>query len=523
MTVLAATDLDNAISKISSQPDRRAHADTILSTLCTCPSTSSVPIDLSVACILRLLCLDIDLIYSSPHRQHLLHLIRERLEETQPRLLKDYKVTDATQADEVCRHLAHLMEDGVADLANVVSIYRGLDTLPRLRQRLLQTLNSSRCAVAINPFLNLGTDTTEILNTCLGRVIEYLQADVYHAHTAHANALDSVSWMLRAFEISPTTVATPLSSLFLTIRDDLTEHAQSNPHLQPARLHLDVDLRRHPLHEPALHLTIPIVLINDGEGTAANIEVQWTGAIGLKELGPPVRLQSIGPGRMIIEMTAQTDPATRDPEHGALCAFTIDWVNGDGTLGQYQDEHLLKTQDTTVDWDRLTRSNPYSLDAVRKPADLVGRTQILNRIISTLNTDTVGSLYIHGEKRVGKTSLAHVALNILNHDYGMSTVFVDIGDIHNPTPTIVIDKLAHYIFQRLGHRSRQWSANDRLDSDGTLAPLIDYLHSVVDSRNRSRIVIALDEFDRLPRTLLQRTTEADNFSWVYGVYPISMA
>ena len=511
MTLVGANELDTAINKIGNQSDRRAHAQTIISTLCECTAPPSINIDLRIASILRLLSIDTTFVYTSLHRQHILRILRERLQQTQPRLLKTYRVDDSTQADELCRRLSPIVDDALGDLMTALGIYNGPDTLVQLRQRLLQTLNSSRCNVIVVPFLNYGNDPIELLRRCLGDVIAYVQANVHSARTTYNTALTTLSSTLSMLDTVPTTLGTPIYELLLTIREDIESHSQNNPHLQPAELDLNVNLRRHPLHEPDLDLTIPIQLINLGKGTAAEVEVKWIDAAGLQELGPPIRIRTVGPEPITIQMTARTDPSGFDDRQEALCGFGISWVNGDGSSDDTAVTKFLKPQDATVAWEPLKRSNPYSLEAVRKPSNLIGRSQILDRIISVLNTDTVGSLYIHGEKRVGKTSLAHVALRTLEQDYDMYTLFLDIGDIHNPIPSRVVDNLTSNITRRLAAYSSLSQPQDALTLDGTLVPLIAFLTSIAESRRHRGIAIALDEFDRLPHTLLQRNTESDTF------------
>ena len=511
MAVLAAVDLDESLRRIGSQPDRRAHADAIIDSICACRTHQSAPIDLRIATILRLLNLDRSLVYDSPHRQHLRDSIHERLEQTNQRLLDHYSITPALQAFEWYRRIEHLPEDGIRALNTALAIYDGVSTVANLRERLLRTLTSFLCGVVVMPFLELGGDTCDIINRCFGRIVTYVDADVYDARTAFDDAVDTVSSTIAAFEHSPTSLGRPILEVYQRIRDDLITHSTTNPHLQPARLSMTTDLRRHPLHVPDLALNIPIELINTGGGTAANVEVHCMDALGLKIIGSPIPLQSLNPGRMIIELAVQTHPDALESTQGTFCDFRIDWINGDGTNGHYRDQHWIQAQDQNVNWDRLTRSNPYSLDAVRKPADLVGRQQILNRIISTVNTDTVGSLYIHGEKRVGKTSLAHVALSILEDQFDIATLFVDIGNIHNPEPSVLIDNLTKNIVRRLNHVYGRWVQTELIDSDGTLAPLIEYVERLVESRPQKRIVVALDEFDRLPHDMLQRSPTGDNF------------
>ena len=399
----------------------------------------------------------------------------------------------------------------MTELTKAIDTYHGLDTLTKFRQSLFKTLKSLRCGAVITPFFDFWGDPIETLNRCLSSVISYMEADVYQARSRYDKALSLLSSTLQAMENGATRIGAPIHDVLQKIDKDVRSHSEQNPHLQPAQLAINADLRRYPLHEPDLDLTIPMQLINNGEGTAADVEVTWVDAIGLKDLGGPVTLQSVAPGAMIIETLARTDPLHLEKGQGALCEFGIHWVNGDGTVGEHRLTNFLKAQDTKVDWEALTRSNPYSLDAVKDPVNLVGRTRLLNRILGTLNTDAVGSLYIHGQKRVGKTSLANVALAILAKEYGMTTMFIDIGDILHPVSHRVVANLARRIMITLDQRYDLRIDRKALRDDGTLSPLIELVSEIVKTGDGKRIIIALDEFDRLPLALLQRTQEADTF------------
>ena len=104
-----------------------------------------------------------------------------------------------------------------------------------------------------------------------------------------------------------------------------------------------------------------------------------------------------------------------------------------------------------------------------------------------------------------------MALSILEDQFNIVTLFVDIGNIHNPDPTVLIDNLTRYIVRRLNHVYGRWVQTELIDGDGTLAPLIEYVERLVESGPQKRIVIALDEFDRLPHKMLQRNAAGDNF------------
>ena len=509
MTSLTAVDLAKALDTIDNQGDPQEKVTTIIDVVCACTTDSSLSIDLRVACLLQILAVHTKLVYDNPHRRHILELIQERLEETRSRILTDYQITNKTQADEMCRRLSRVAEDAISELNQAISVYSDLSTLPRFRERLLKTLNSQRCKAAITPFIHMEGDAIEAINRCLAFAISYIEADVYHATHSYDEALNVFALTLDTFKSVTLAICSPIIRTLGRVRQDLIEHAEDNPHLQPAQLDIRADIRRYPLHEPDLSLPLTIQIVNKGQGTAIDVELEWVGAIGLKKLGAPVAIQSVAPGTMNVDILAVTDPSNLRQEQVALCEYRLHWVNSDGSSHQRNVEVFVVAQDTRVDWQALMRSNPYSLDAVRDPAHLLGRSSILNRLLGVLNTNSVGSVYIHGQKRVGKTSLANVALAVLEREYDVTTLFIDIGDILHPVPHRVVANLSKRIVERLNRKGiLNTRAQDVVD-DGTLGPLIDVLERLCDASHARRIVIALDEFDRLPLDLLQRNAVAD--------------
>ena len=134
---------------------------------------------------------------------------------------------------------------------------------------------------------------------------------------------------------------------------------------------------------------------------------------------------------------------------------------------------------------------------------------MIARVVNTLNTTTGGSLYIHGEKRVGKTSLALVALELMERQ-NATCIFLDIGAINHHDPAQAINNLTERLAEAIATKLPSLSAHtDNLNVDGSLASLNRFLQTA--SELGARIVIALDEFDQLPVQLFGRTNEGGAF------------
>lgn len=501
--------IDSHLVRIQRCEDQNAAATSLIKDLSDDETRSSASVDLQVASFLRLLAIDQDFVYKSVYRRRILRLLTERLQETNSPILTRYHLPPNAQADQICRRLSRVAPDAINSLSEVLEGYQGLHRLRAFRERLLGTLNSSLCRAVIRPFLDVGGDTIRIVNNCLSAVIEYLEADIANATSTYTFAENALLQAIEPYSQQPTHIGATLDSTLRTLYEDLQSHRANSPYMKPAIFDVKAGARRYPLHEQDLPLSLRIDLINIGDGTAADVEVQITNAIGLRDYHSPQRLSSVAPGSILVELEAKANPEDLDEGDVALCELSLTWVNNDGTAKTTQHSIALEPQDSTIQWEELTLSDPYSLEAVTTEADLVGRTIILNRVLSTLKTKSVGSVYIHGQKRVGKTSLARVALAILASKYDVTTIFLDIGTIVSADPSHTINNLVGRIATLI--RQQLPVAETNLKADGSLVALNGFLEQAVGNGSNRRIVIALDEFDRLPLPLFQRTAQSDAF------------
>ena len=465
--------------------------------------------DVRVAGLLRITAIDHHVVYESEHRRNTIELIKERLKETDSTILTKYDLSPGNQADEDCRRMARVAEDAMTGLTSALQSYQGIATLKDFRYKILKAINDDRAKAVIRPFFQLDGDPSDKLQRCLGAAVSYLDANAGGAGAYLDDALALIRGILEATSSAPTVVSKLVSFVLEQLYADLQDHYDANPYSKPAQISLDSALRRHPLHVPDLEISIPVALINSGEGVAIDLEIEIIDAIGIQPIGSPLRLSNVIPGQMIVEFHALTDPTTMEGMDAAPCEFRLSWMNSDGSEESKNITTDLQFQDPNVDWDSLHYTNPYSLEAVSKEEDLIGRGGMLSQITRVLTTASVGSLYIHGQKRVGKTSLALVALDMLERTHQATCIYLEIGEINNPDPARAIDNLTERLISEL---------NDRLtfpvdiplpEHDGSLAPLVKVLRKL--AAEHKPIILAIDEFDRLPAPLYRRTAEADAF------------
>ena len=143
--------------------------------------------------------------------------------------------------------------------------------------------------------------------------------------------------------------------------------------------------------------------------------------------------------------------------------------------------------------------NPYSRLPVNEDTMFFGRSQERERVLECLHTRQP-SIWLIGQKRVGKTSLL---LHLRDHDlpgHGFTPVFVDLQLMGHPARTNIFYEVATAVHTSLGADARLGTVGPPLRSLFEADParqLIEYLTSVQSLLGARRLVLLMDEFSRL--------------------------
>ena len=148
----------------------------------------------------------------------------------------------------------------------------------------------------------------------------------------------------------------------------------------------------------------------------------------------------------------------------------------------------------------------YSLEAITTGKDLIGREAELTGLLQRANQQTVGSAYIYGQKRVGKTSLANALAETLESDPDANWVVIikGSGDYVSADPMSTIKALGDVLVSEMRVLIPGLEDIASPDFSNGLAPLSTFIDEVL-RRQDVRILFILDEFDELPIELFQRT------------------
>src|SRR5439155_6367837 len=123
----------------------------------------------------------------------------------------------------------------------------------------------------------------------------------------------------------------------------------------------------------------------------------------------------------------------------------VSWRNFDLSLAKHRESFQFDAQRSDVDWAGLTQRDPYSLEPVTTEAELVGRADILAELVARAQAPSIGSSYLFGQKRVGKTSIVRTVKSHLSKlrlaDY--LVIYLEAGDYITGDAKTTIDTLGH--------------------------------------------------------------------------------
>lgn len=434
-------------------------------------------------------------------RPRALTFIRQNLEHD----LKHHSIDVHAQSHELERALSQVVTSIERDLHEATT-FHGLRNLQRYQERLLSTLNHRRNAGLLFTFSQRRI-VHDALNTCFDAVRSFLQADEPALLDQYQFAID----MCREAEATLTAQDSLYASSLLAtapaaLQNALTDQISSLTFTKPAVLNLAPVAKKYPLHAINNEIDIRLELTNIGGGSAYDIQVTIESTNELEILQGHLDVGTLAPEEhRVLYFSARVS----EPEAIGLLGATVEWINFDRQADQLILDVDLQAQDPLIDWLALERDMPYTLDVARGDR-FIGRTALLNRMIGHVTSPNPRSMYLWGQKRVGKTSLVQAladAVTAGSEDFAVTY----LETIREPTAEQTTDAICRRLINQLRNTDDRFGTVPEPPLTGSLSPLSEFLDSLLVIAPDKRFLIILDEFDELPVELYKGRGVADTF------------
>ena len=289
------------------------------------------------------------------------------------------------------------------------------------------------------------------------------------------------------------------------------EEEKSRPHLRCTAME-----KRYLLRDVGVHLDFYIALENSGTGPARDLKVQTVSAHPeLSHVKDPDPILIFQPGETAEFCISGTSTLACDEIELQL---KLSWRRNSGLQESEQVAFTFRAQKDDVDWSAVKSEQPYDHTApVTSPEHLYGRELELDKLVRTATSTSVGSAYLYGQKRVGKTSLANALAEKLrsagqeNGDNWL-VIYVGSGDYLMGDAVSTLKQLGVFLFRHIRreveHHVPDVGSYDMPDFSNGLAPLSEFIDFVQEklSSPQLRFLFIMDEFDDLPIEFLRRSS-----------------
>jgi hypothetical protein len=382
-----------------------------------------------------------------------------------------------------------------------------LTALTHLRRGLMKATNSAAGKAIIRPFLS-----EALLGIRLAALFE--AADAYATSTGplKVDGHAEIKTMVRQFCEDARRFSTHYCTSILIRVADIVETAVDadfgdSKFSKPAELRARELRKKYPLSILGQEFTLVIDVDNSGQGPAQAAEFIFETSDNIVLSRPSVYV-----GEVDSSVRIEVPGHVVDPSDSALISGQLCWDNADRSRGTAPVELELESQKADIPWAELAEREPYSLEPVSGEDELVGRSEMLSRLFSEARHQDVGSFFLYGQKRVGKTSIARtLAARLRASLVNYAVVSIEVGDYVSPDGSATVVNLGRRICVEVRDSFPRLLAVPIPEFTDALAPLADFLADAVKVEPGIRVLFILDEFDGLPLDLYRRGPMGNSF------------
>ena len=392
-------------------------------------------------------------------------------------------------------------------LDEIGALIRGVSSLHRLnwiQQDIMRQFNSKASRPFLLSILPRSLVEKNRVYDLFGAISNYeasTDADPIHARNEACEACDA--YEEEALDYGTTEADQLLGGLARQLRSIVVTHFDLFEASKSPELLFSPIAKKYPLERPNTVINYRIRIENIGNGPARDIRVDEVDSDACLRLQPLSReLGTIQP-QASRDLDIVAEVAAPSPEAGLY--LQLSWSRSGGRAEEALDFTIL-AQREDVDWESVEDTEPYSLEAITTEDELIGRRDEFKRLLRLSNLQTVGSGFIYGQKRVGKTSLANAVAERLQSSTTANWIVISLGsgDYVGKDAESTLRTLGDVLARAMIQNIPALAGLTPPDFTNGLAPLSGLVDLAL-SNKELRLLFILDEFDELPRDLFRRT------------------
>ncbi|RYU91810.1 phosphoribosyltransferase-like protein [Emticicia agri] len=340
------------------------------------------------------------------------------------------------------------------------------------------------------------------------RIDEYLDSSEelkYEQYTTLNIFLNSI--LQQASELGTKYSINYILNSFTNIKEVIDNDIERSPFFLPAKLEIFKTEKKYPLLK-GISNKINIGISNKGKGYAQNVRLGILDYNKSDILFPKTEqlIGTINFKDIIIEFDYEVINTTSS----IILELELTWESNIEKNNRFSDFIELQSQIANINWEEIKGKEPYNLEPVDSDAELIGRDSILQKLRNMQNLP-LGSSFIFGQRRVGKTSIVKTLLNT-NKENNFLIQYIEAGDWNDAHDThSSMNNLGIKICKKIRKFNSKFSSVPIPEFNGSLNKLSDFLEDIEGIDDKFKFLLVLDEFDRIPRDLYERGEIGQSF------------
>lgn len=340
-----------------------------------------------------------------------------------------------------------------------------------------------------------------ILDKIFSKLNDYIDAKEDDKYSIFRSASEIIEQQIEKAKTNNTKYAINyIATPFTQIEKAISEDIEKSPFYIPTKLTIQKTEKKYPLYKGAKN-SFNLEIAKDGKGYAQNVNLKII-EYNNNDIKIEKDEQFIGYiklPRVVVEFEYEVLRQTKS----ILLEVQVRWSSADNQFKIYNELIELDAQSTNVNWEEIKDNQPYNLEPVETVPDLIGRDNILNRL-RNMSTTSIGSSYIYGQRRVGKTSIVKTLLNS-NVNPQLLIYYIEAGDWNDAQNAFnSMDNLAKKICKKIKQHSSKFNSISIPNFQGSFNKISDFIDEVIEIDKEFKAIIILDEFDRISRELYER-------------------
>jgi hypothetical protein len=433
------------------------------------------------------------------------HNVHKLIETALPEVYISLSLNSKSETYVIENKLNHYIKNLEKQISQKVNSKFDLELIPVYESNYKSSINKNGAKPLLETFWSDSIDK-QLIENIFKLLKGYKDSELTQKYEIYRKTLSNLDSIIdSAKEINTKYSIKYILNPFSQVRQTLKTDFETNPFSQPADLIVLKTIKKYPF-SPDVDYKLQFQIQNESTGFANEVQI-------IINLYSDDIIQLRNPEQFV--GTIKTSSIVEFGYHGikysesVLIYGQISWSNFNEEINTKEFEIVLDGQKINTNWHTIENEEPYDLEPVTEENDFIGRKKIISDLKRIRKK--VSSSYIFGQRRVGKTSIVKTLQSIASSD-DMLFIYIEAGDWESAgNPNQSLNDLGTRICNKIKRHNQKFKSIELPKFEGSLNRITEFLDEVTEIDNSFKVVIILDEFDRISRDLLYEGEIAKSF------------